>query len=274
MRLLRRGVVNACCVLHRRFTRRLRKYPWPLIRLGDTRVPMAARVALWDNFIQSSVCCMEAGFARKLAAAARDNEAPMQYIESRSWQQIWCWLGWLVTLQCVDVEWRHARNRARNNHYGQNTNSQLAAKYVCAEAMVCERARVKEDHAHRQLPEPNPHKINRSPESWLRSPTPLELFRHEHLAAERYRGNKVNPAKRETHAAVAEAWKTWGPMRRSVLSRKQHFSDHLRKPTVLANCVQKTCRYVTCLRSQRRTRPRGQTYSQPTLPLESLKACP
>eukprot|EP00975_Prorocentrum_lima_P016999 3602317-Prorocentrum_lima.AAC.1 len=128
--------MTANCELYRRFVCRVRQYPWALVQLADDRVPEAERRMAAQRFLRVPSCCCWPGLARRILADATAETDLM----NDTWMRRWRLIARLLTLQCADVEWRHGRDRNKARHQGQNTMSQLAARSVCAEALVIRRA--------------------------------------------------------------------------------------------------------------------------------------
>ena len=146
VRILRRSVLIAVCWLHQRFTLRASSFPWRLVALGDTRHTQAAQDRLWTEFLETPACCLSPGFARKLQQRALNdqNAAGFQWSRDPFWKSLWFWFARLFTLQIADCEFRHARNRSRNNF--RTGLGQFVARYILSEANALHNARAAERH--------------------------------------------------------------------------------------------------------------------------------
>ena len=206
MRTLRRAILHAACWLHRRFTCRMREFPWKLVSLSDHRVPQAERAALANSFMTANPCCLHPGFARRLQS--RVTEADLQ---SPPWSHIWVLFARLLTLQCADVEWRHGRNRSRSQAYGQSAFTHFTARYVNAEAQVLHKAREELKGLLRQglggsagvaQASQAPLKKSRGHAAvtdHVRTPSAADLFRYERIKREKMSGQVVRCVSKEFH---------------------------------------------------------------------------
>lgn len=180
LRQLRRAILVVVCWLYRRFTCVMRRFPWRLLVLGDKRVPMTERHALWATFAQARPCCLQPGFARRLHEQHRNCSAE-EICESERWVRIWLWFSRVFTMQCADIEWRHGRNRSRSNPFGRTGVAQFAAKYVNAEAKHAHEAALSQNVPPRPVLPPPPRQ--RQQGAGDAGPGGLDLAGGEQVAA-------------------------------------------------------------------------------------------
>lgn len=97
------------------------------------------KMSVWRAFLNKRACCVPPGFARKLhARALAAGVVAERWPLEPYWQNFFYWFAHLLTLQCADVEWRHARNRARSNKYGQTGMHVFLGKHIRGEAAPSE----------------------------------------------------------------------------------------------------------------------------------------
>ena len=82
-----------------------------MILLGDPRMPEAARRGIWHNFLDTALCCLAPGFARRLHSVASARDTDRAWHLDPWWPNFWLVFARCLTLQTADVEFRHARNR-------------------------------------------------------------------------------------------------------------------------------------------------------------------
>ena len=224
---------------------------------------------LWHSFLDKPSCCLPAGFARKLQAKALAAQP-----ESRDWysDSSWCLFWWfyaqVITLQCADVEWRHGRNRARNNQHGFSGWSQFVSRYIIGEAVCSFEARRAEqkataavrkrtdradancdDVAHRSARQPGMPKPD-----IIRAPTAFDLFRWERLPKEKALGRRANacstevwdetkrefaslpPDQRQRYEAPVQNWKHIA-MRNRVAARERLAGDFRRADDAVSGAL-------------------------------------
>lgn len=221
VRQIRRKFKVASASIYRRQYLRLRGVNLKWIAMGDPRHPLLFRQQLMDEFIERGRClfCLPVGFWRIFWTAVYF-DVPLRdyYLTSDGGMDFWYHLAWLLTLQCADIEWRHARNRARSSTRGQSCGiAYFTAKYVTNELATIHKVRGRELEFERRFISPPVAEAEEQPgvddqgdqdeelfASWLRCPTVAEMFKFRFLRSERSAGRASDP----TGEAFIIAWRS------------------------------------------------------------------
>ena len=227
VRAMRRFCLLASCWVYRRHWCRWSEFPWLLAGLADRRRPLPARRDIAGDFLRAAPCCLRAGMARRLRL--RDPPLTVDELTSPEWVEVWYYFGILVTMQVADIEWRHGRNRRRNQKDGQSCLAQFTAKYIGGEASELHRAQVaraKISQARRALRAgPHPAAAELCPAAttakvYVRTPSAFSLWRSESIQRDRELGNLKNPITTEDWARRKAEWNAKPPAEQEAFERE------------------------------------------------------
>ena len=116
--------------IYRRHKLKLFAFPWRLACVADARVPLSARRQILKRFLAARHCCLAFGLARQL----RERNLGVDELLGCHWQNFFCMMACLRTMQIMDVETRHRRNRAMTHMH--KCWSHFVASYLNSEAKI------------------------------------------------------------------------------------------------------------------------------------------
>ncbi|CAK9068961.1 unnamed protein product [Durusdinium trenchii] len=194
-------------VLARRYHTTLYRWPWKLFGIADMRRSSFDHKALTEEFWQTPMCCLPAGFSRQIRTVVGSMDAFIQQLP------LWRWLLLMSALTIkgtiAGVERRHATHKRNAHpqmpfcHFTAETFLSLSSILSLArhQMMALERlekerhARELENHSD-QAPETSETSLVRSEavkKQRLRAPSVWDLWRREWFAKEKQLGNKRWP---------------------------------------------------------------------------------
>ena len=200
VRTLRRLLLAAASQVYHRLSRYM-KWPLLLLMLVDPR-SMRLPSDLLQEFHNLRPCCLPAGLARRLRELGFGASLVLSVAEKKFLRA----LARLITMVVADVEWRHARNRARSHKNGQTAWGIFAATSINGEARVLHEARRAWAQLRKEAkPNPKPMFSQLSVQNdgqsqqreYYRAQTAEQLFRADSIARDKAAGKKFNPISKD-----------------------------------------------------------------------------
>ena len=109
-RELRRHILSAMVLVHRRHILPLQRWPWPLLAVCDRRRSEPERASIISNFYKTPPCCKQVGFARDLQECVSQAEFESDIV---NYEWFFLMIAFLLRMSIASVERRHAVHRVQ-----------------------------------------------------------------------------------------------------------------------------------------------------------------